>query len=219
MRRCVAALACLLAMLMASAAAETTVLGQTADFFYIHQYTAPNGQDIWFTAMEDDVYIELRDVNFDGIEDIVVDTVMGANNFFSELFVYDTTGGAYVRVITDSSEERLCNVSLHPEWGIVSTHWNGGYAGLLHVTNLYRWDGLTLKLIRSAVSDEWTEERYEGQTFTTIIHGDILHMTVRDHTLGSYDECIVWEVIMPKDDIDLEQLFEQETEALWQGIR
>lgn len=197
----------------------TIVLGQTADFYYIHQYTAPNGQDIYFTAMEDDVYIDFRDVNFDGIQDIFVDTVMGANNFFSELFVYDTTSGAYVRVITDSSEERLCNVSLHPEWGIVSTHWNGGYAGLLHVRNLYCWEGTELKLIRSAVSDEWAEDVFEGQNYTSIIHGDVLHVTVRDFTRGSYDDAVVWEVILPRDDIDYQQLYEEETNALWQGIR
>lgn len=192
----------------------TTVLGQTADFYYIHRYTAPNGQDIYFTAMEDDVYIDLRDVNFDGFEDIVVDTVMGANNFFSEFFVYDATGGAYVRVMTDSSEERLCNVSLHPEWGIVSTHWNGGYAGLLHVTRLYRWEGATLKLLRSAVSDEWSEDVFEGQSYTSIVRGDLLHMTVCDH-----DGSVLWELVVPVDDVDYQQLFEEETNALWQGIR
>lgn len=197
----------------------TTVLGQTADFYYIHRYTAPNGQDIFFTAMEDEAYIEFHDVNFDGVEDIVVNTVMGANNFFSELFVYDATGGAYVRVVTDSSEERLCNVSLHPESGIVSTHWNGGYAGLLHVTSLYRWEGTKLTLIRRAVSDEWAEDVFEGQTYTSIIHGDILHVTVHDFTRGGDDDAVVWEVIMPKDDVDFEQLYEQETNALWQGIR
>ena len=71
-----------------------------------------------------------------------------------------------------------------------------------------------MRLIRSAVSDEWTEDIFDGSTYTSIIHGDILHMLVRDHE-GS----VLWEIVTPKDDIDYASLFEQETEALWQGIR
>lgn len=197
----------------------TTVLGQTAELYYIHQYTAPNGQDIYFTAWEDNVYLAYQDVNFDGIEDIVVDSITSANNLFSEFFVYDASSGAYVRAEMNGEEERLCNYALYPEYGLVMTYTNAGNAGLLHVKNLYRWEGTELKLIRSAVSDEWAEDIFEGQTYIQIIHGDILHMTVCDYTLGSYDESVVWEVIIPRDDADIESLYEQEMNALWQGIR
>lgn len=202
-----------------AATQSTTVLGLTADWWYIHEVIAPNGQRICFTGMEDWADVSFEDVNFDGIDDIVAVSVMGASNFFSEFFVYDTAAGEYVRAVTDSDEERLCNVQLHPESGLVVTYTNAGSAGLMHVWNIYRWEGTGLKLIRSAVSDEWSEEFFERSTWTSVIHGDILHMTVRDHTLGSYDDCIVWEVIMPKDDVDFESLYEQEMEALWQGIR
>lgn len=200
-------------------AQSTTVLGATADWWYIHEYIAPNGQRICFTGMEDQADVYFEDVNFDGIEDIVAVSVRGANNFFSEYFVYDPDAGEYVRAVTDSDEERLCNVQLHPESGLVVTYTNAGSAGLTHVWNIYRWEGTNLTLLRSAVSDEWVEDISEGQTYTQIIHGDTLHVTVRDHTLGSYDDCIVWEVILPKDDIDFESLYKQELEALWQGIR
>lgn len=209
----------LLSPVQAAENIATTVLGQAADFYYIHRYTAPNGQEVYFTAMEDEVYIDFRDVNFDGFEDIVVDNVMGASNFFSEFFVYEAASGAYVRAVTDGDEERLCNYSLHPENGIVATYTNAGSAGLIHVMNLYRWEGNVLRLIRSAVSDEWSEDVFEGQTYTSVIHGDILHMTVRDHTRGGYDDAVVWEVIIPVDNADVQQLYEEEMNALWQGIR
>lgn len=197
---------------------STTVLGRTADWYYIHQYTAPNGQNIYFTATEDKAYVTFCDVNFDGVEDIVVDAIHGASNFFSEFFVYERTSGEYVRVTNDGAEERFCNYQLYPEYGLVATQSNNGNAGLLHVMNLYRWDDTELKLIRSAVSDEWSEERFEGQTYTRIIHGDILHVTVRDHT-KDHDESILWEIIIPKEDTEYRDVFTEEMEALWQGIR
>lgn len=197
--------------------AATTVLGMTADWYYIHQYTAPNGQNLYFTAAEDTVYIAFRDVNFDGIEDIVADTIHGASNFFSEFFVYDAAAGEYVRAVSDGEEERMCNYQLYPDYGLVVTRHNGGNAGLLHVMNLYRWEGNRLKLIRSAVSDEWSEERFEGQTYTMTVHGDILHITVRDHT--EQDESILWDIIIPKEDTEYRDIFAEEQEALWQGLR
>ncbi|MBE5811616.1 MAG: SH3 domain-containing protein [Clostridiales bacterium] len=203
---------------VAEAGTETTILGSTADFYYIHQYMAPNGQSICFTAWEDNVYLTFRDVNFDGIEDIVVDTVAGANNLFSEFFVYDRASGEYIRVVSDGTEERWCNYKLYPEHDLVATYTNSGNAGLLHVWNLYRWEGNKLKLIRSAVSDEWSEEIFEGQTYTNIIHGDILHITVRDHT-QAYDESILWELIIPREDAEYRDVFTEEMEALWQGIK
>lgn len=204
--------------LLSEVSSVTTVLGRTADWYYIHQYTAPNGQNIYFTALEENVHLIYEDVNFDGFQDIVVHSVMGASSFFSEFFVYSPTYADYVRVVNDSGEDRLCNYQLYPEYGLVGTQANNGYAGLLHVRNLYRWEGNELRLIRSVVSDEWTEDFYEGQTYTSIIHGDTLHITVRDYT-DPYEENVLWELIIPKEDTDYRDVFNEETEALWQGIR
>lgn len=199
-------------------AAETIVLGRTADFYYIHQYTAPNGQNIYFTAWERKVYLTFRDVNFDGIEDIVVDSVTGANNFFSEFFVHDRASGAYVRAVTDSAEERLCNYQLYPEYGLVSSYTNAGNAGLLHVMNLYRWEGNELRLIRIATSDEWSESYFEGDTYTQIIRGDLLHVTVRDY-LSGYDSTVIFDQVITKEDAEYRDILTEEMEALWQGIK
>ena len=83
--------------------------------------------------------------------------------------------------------------------------------------NLYRWEGTNLKLVRSAVSDEWSEEIFEGQTYTNIIHGDTLHVTVCDYT--GYDAIVLWEIIITKEDAEYRDIFTEEQEALWQGIR
>lgn len=208
-------------MLCAPALAEqtTTVLGHMPDGEYIHQYVAPNGQLLWFTALEEQPGIKLEDVNFDGAEDIVIHVVRGASNFYAEFFLYDAQQDMYVLATHPSQEEGICNYDLHPELGLVESMTNNGNAGLLHVWNLYRWEGTELKLIRSAVSDEWFEDHFDGQTYTQIIHGDTLHVTVRDHTQDSYDDSVILEVIMPKEDVDIQDLYEEEMNALWQGIK
>lgn len=183
----------------------------------ILRFTAPNGQEIFFTASTKQPVISLEDVNFDGWDDIVILLTPGAKNAYHTFFVYDEEQGDYYR--TDGDDDAgLANYELYPEYGVVSTYANGGNAGLIHVRNLYRWEGNELRLIRSAVSDEWTEDFFEGQTYTSIIHGDTLHITVRDYT-DPYEENVLWELIIPKEDTDYRDVFNEETEALWQGIR
>lgn len=195
----------------------TQVVGKTSDGDYIHQLAAPNGQLLYFSAMEEEPPVVIRDVNFDGVSDIEVFVAMGASNFYSEFFVYDASSDAYVRV-EHASDDGLSNVELYPEYGLVATYGNAGNAGLLHVWNLYRWEGNDLRLIRSAVSDEWTEDIFEGSTYTQIIHGDMLHVVVRDHT-RAYDAPVVWELIIPKEAAETRDIYTEEMEALWQGIR
>ena len=197
---------------------HTAVVGTAPGGEYIHQYTAPNGQLLYFVALEENPHINLEDVNFDGHADIVVFSVLGASNFFTEFFVYDAASASYVRTVTDSGEELLCNYQLYPEYGLVVSQTNNGNAGLLHVINLYHWEGTNLRLLRSAVSDEWSESVFEGSTYTQIIHGDIIQMTVRDHT-RDYDDSLLWELIIPKSDAEYRDVFTEEQEALWQGIK
>ena len=209
----------MIVLLMASAGvAETTILGYMPDGEYIHQYLAPNGQLLWFTAMEQEPYIKREDVNFDGYEDIVIVVTLGASNFFAEFFVYDPTAEVYTLAAHPDTDAGICNYQLHPELGIVESHASNGNAGLLHVWKLYRWEGNNLKLIRSAVSDEWAEDIFEGQTYTSIIHGDTLHIIVRDHS-DMQDETILWEIMIPKTDAEHRDLYSEEMTALWQGLK
>ncbi len=204
-------------LLTSAALAETTVLGCMPDQEYIHQYTAPNGQLLWFTAVEEVPHIKFEDVNYDGHEDIVVVVTRGANNFFSEFFLYDAQADVYTLATHPGQDEGMCNYGLYPELGLVESFVNSGNAGLLHVRNLYRWEGNNLQLIRSAVSDEWSEDFFEGQTYTQIIHGDVLHITVRDHS-REYDESVIWERIIPLEDVDYGEIHEAEMAAYWQGL-
>ncbi|MBQ3155811.1 MAG: hypothetical protein IJB81_02655 [Clostridia bacterium] len=197
---------------------RTTILSDATGEGYIHQYTAPNGQAIYFTADLEHPYITLEDVNFDGLDDIVILTFSGASNGWYKFFVYDAAKQAYVYVHQYGDDAGLVNYETYPEYGLIGARASNGNAGLLHVWNLYRWEGTDLRLIRSAVSDEWSEDVFDGQTYTSIIHGDMLHVVVRDHT-KDYDVSVLWELILPKEDAMTRDIFTEEQEALWQGIR
>ena len=217
MKRLFAMLLVMLLMVPAGLA-ETTILGYMPDDEYIHQYLAPNGQLLWFTAMEQEPDISFADVNFDGCEDIVIVVAMGASNAFAEFFVYDPNADVYTLAMHPDADVGICNYQLHPELGIVESFASSGNAGLLHVWNLYRWEGNNLKTIRSAVSDEWSEDIFEGQTYTNIIHGDTLHVTVRDHT-DVQDDAVLWEIMIPKTEAEHRDLYSEEMAALWQGLK
>ena len=200
------------------AMADTTILGLMPDNEYIHQYTAPNGQLLWFTAIEEDPHIKLEDVNFDGHEDVVSLVAMGASNFYAEFFVYNPTTDVYTLATHYDTDAGICNYQLYPELGIVESYASNGNAGLLHVAKLYCWNGDNLQLIRSAVSDEWMEDSFEGSTYTQVIHGDMLHVVVHDHT-DRYEEPILWEAILPKAEAEYRDILTEEMTALWQGLK
>lgn len=209
---------------MLSAAASATVSQQTIMLSEmgwnscIFQYLAPNGKLIYFTSELLEPRISLEDVNFDGWDDLVIMTMTSAKSTAYQFFVYDVSEDAYVYVHHTDYEGGLINYTAYPQYGIIETHATNGHAGLLHVTNLYRWEGTNLKLIRSAVSDEWTEGVFEGQNYTSIIHGDTLHIVVRDHT-KSYDESVIWEIIIAEEDAVYRDVLTEEMNALWQGIK
>ncbi len=213
-------LALLLVMLLgASALAETTVLGYMSDGDYIHQYIAPNGQLLWFTAMEENPHIKLEDVNFDGAEDIVVFTILGASNFFTEFFLYDAQADMYVLAIHPGQEHGICNYGLHPALGLVESQANNGSAGAEHEFRLYRWEGTKLKCIRSAVSETLTESSYSGNVYTTTTYHDKLHITVRNHELGDYDSALVWEKTITLDEAEYSSAYDEEMAAFWQDLK
>ena len=208
-------------LMLAPALAEqsTTVLGYMPDDDYIHQYMAPNGQLLWFTAREKEPHIKFEDVNFDGAEDIVVFTVRGASNGFAEFFVYDAQRDMYILATHPGQENGICNYGLHPGLGIVESQANNGSAGALHEYRLYRWEGTQLKCIRTALSEDLRESTHSGGAYTVTTHHDILHMTVRDHALGDWDSSLVWEKTIPMDEEEYHTAHEEEMSALWQGLK
>lgn len=219
MKKLLSVLLTLLMFVAAFADTQTTILGKMADNEYIHQYVAPNGQLLWFTAREEQPYIKLEDVNFDGAEDIVVFVVRGASNFFTEFFLYDAQLDRYVLAVHPGEEIGICNYGLHPELGIVATHANNGSAGANHEYRLYRWEGTKLDCIRTARSEVLTESTHSGSVFTMTTYTDKLHMTVRDHTLGDWDNALVWERTITMGEEEYLAAHEEEMNALWQGLR
>lgn len=136
-------------------ASDVMRVGWAHDGYGIFRWFAPNGQEILFTALEDDPWIKWEDVNFDGHDDVVITTVRGASNFLVEFYVWQD--GQYVYANQGGVYDSLCNYALYPELGLVFSGSNNGHAGSLHENVLYAWDGTQLKMLRKAVSEEYTE--------------------------------------------------------------
>ena len=198
---------------------DTTVLGVSADGWYIYECIAPNGQRIVFTAMDDRVDVYYEDVNCDCVQDIVAVTVRGASNAFAEFFVYEASSGMYVRARTYGSDDRLCNYQLLPQMGLVVTQTNYGNAGATHEYCIYRWEGTDLQLLRSAESDVLTVEVSTMDCFTETTYTGIYHVVVRDFTRGGYDEAVIWEVTVSRDEYESRDIYNEEMSILWQGIK
>lgn len=194
----------------------TKIVGTTEDDRYIHAYAADNGQTLYFTAHEQFPRVIREDVNFDGMDDIVVHVALGASNFFSEFFVMD--GGRYVRAEHPGIDYALCNYQLHPELELVSTYANNGSAGALNEQCIFRWDGTGLTLVRRAVSEELTEWQSLPDRFVETTRLDWLRMRVTDYTGGVHEGTVIHEAAVPLDDSVADSL-DQLATALWQGVR
>ena len=206
----------LLVVLVLPLTVSAEIVGHTSDGAYIHAYAAPNGQTIYFTALEANPSVRAQDVNFDGQDDLVVMTAMGASNFFCEFFVYD--GGRYVQAEHNGLGYGLCNVDLYPEQGIVGSCANNGWAGALHDDCLFRWEGTNLRLIRRASSEELTQVEFGDDAYTVTTYRNRLHIIISDYSSGNDEEIVLWDTVVELDDMD-PTMFEQEQATLWQGIR
>lgn len=203
----------------AEMASATEIVGTTADGDFIHRCTAPGGQVIYFTALEDTPPIAFQDVNFDGMTDIVVYVSLGATNFFAELFVYVPEENAYVRAEHPGIDYGLANFQLYPECGIVASQAVNGYAGALFEHCLFRWNGTDLELLRRAVSEELTDTIYSGSTFTTTRWTDVLRVRVYDYIAEEYGGALTYDATFLLEDSAYRDLFTEADEKLWEGIR
>lgn len=203
----------------AEASAATEILGTTADGEYIHRYTAPGGQTIYFTAVEEEPFIAFQDVNFDGMTDIVVYVSLGASNAYAELFVYVPEENAYVRAGHPGIDYGLANFQLYPEYGIVASKAVNGYAGALFENCLFCWNGTDLELLRRAVSEELSETVHSDSTFTTTRWTDVLRVRVYDDVTGEPGGTLTYDATFLLEDSAYRDLFTDADEALWEGIR
>ncbi len=212
----------LLVLLLLPAAALAEVVGREGMYGdeYIHRIEAPNGQALYYLSKEEEAFVSYRDVNFDGMEDIVVISVQGASNTWFLFFVWD--GENYVRAGWDAGDDTgLPNYELLAGDGLVLASCNDGWAGGLHHRWLYRWEGTDLRLVRSAVSEEYQEMAVDGQTGAVVTTTYNDRMSVRVIEPGDEGgQRVLWEGIVTQEQAASDpQAFAQEEAAFWQGIR
>lgn len=211
----------LLVLLLLPAAAPAEVVGREGMYGdeYIHRIEAPNGQALYYLSKEEEAFVTYRDVNFDGMEDIVVISVQGASNTWFLFFVWD--GENYVRAGWDAGDDTgLPNYELLAGDGLVLASCNDGWAGGLHHRWLYRWEGTDLRLVRSAVSEEYQEMAVDGQTgaVVTTTYNDRMSVCVIEPG-DEGGQRVLWEGIVTQEQAAGDpQAFAQEEAAFWQGI-
>ena len=210
----------LIALLVVPAMGEIVAVTPQDD--YIHRYTAPNGQEIYYISREDEwAIVNQEDVNFDGHDDLVFMITRGASNGFFEFYVWDE--GQYVLAgRNEFLEFGLGNYSLDPENGYVISHYSNGWAGLLHEEHIFRWKGNNLELVRYAVSENHKTSVFEGDVYVTIENNDLVHVRVFECRYGGdnrEDEVIFERIVSMKEGFDEQALLEEEDAALWNGLK
>lgn len=205
----------LLALLTLASTARAEIVGRAGDD-YIHQWIAPNGQALYFVSQEEEPYVHMEDVNFDGVEDVVASTFHGASNFGAEFFVWD--GGFYVPV-RHSGADTLVNYGLYPEAGLVETYVQEGRAGALHTRQLWRWKGTELELVRTATGSDVSTMTFEGDLVIVVTDNTLVRLRVRDHLSGGEEPTLDMTVSYGDGTDTLEAALEEENRVFWQGLR
>ncbi|MDD2647839.1 MAG: hypothetical protein PHI27_08645 [Eubacteriales bacterium] len=206
----------LLLMLPASALAET--VGYAGDDLYIKSYTAENGETLYYTGGIETDFVKSEDVNFDGVSDIVAMTRMGASNCAYVFFIKTENGYLH-------ASETVWNYELDKERGLVVSHTSDGYAGVLHETKLYRWQGGELELIRAAYSKERASVSLDGEKITETTYLRDIDISVIDyeHPLsetndGEYMNEIFSENVSLEDESGYLDAYNRERAALYEGL-
>ena len=219
---------CLLADFSCAAAAEGEASGNVEKLTVaadqaIYRYTTSNGQELYFVAdaMEEPV-VQMEDVNFDGTDDVVITTRMGASNAYDDFYVWD--GQQYVYATPDGlSGAGLANYSLDAEKGYVLSHANNGLAGLECEVGIYRWEGLELKPVRvlkAETKSQWQDSPDGSYSFAIVYDTRILHAAVTDYTADVYEGSVIWEkdFSMEEEGFDGAQTWDEMDAALTAGL-
>ena len=210
----------LTALLLLCPAARAEIVGRAGND-YIHQWTAPSGQPLYFVSAEQEPYVRMEDVNFDGMEDVVATTLLGARNFGAVFFVWD--GEAYVPV-TLPGEEVLMNYTLHPQLGLVETLVSEGPGGVMSTRKIWRWKGTELELMRTASGSEVTEMTVEGDIVTTATDRSLVRLRVWDNLTSMEANGVIGPALLMDMTIDFsdEDTLHAATQAMdefiWDGL-
>lgn len=202
-----------LLLLCLAVPAQAQIVGMTSSGENIHVFTAENGQQIYFTALEEEPFVTQQDVNFDGADDLVVCVSAGASNGFFEFFVWD--GEKYVQAGHDGIGHGVCNYQLFPEKGLVLSRRNDGQAGALHDWCLFAWEGTDLMLLRRAESEEYYEFTSDEDSFTMKYYPGQIQVTVSEYGENAYESTVLLEEVVRQID---EDFMAREEEAFWRGL-
>lgn len=185
----------------------------------IYRCTAPNGQELYFVAdASQEPVVQMEDVNFDGTDDVVALTRLGASNAYYDLYVWD--GEQYVYATPYGG---LANYTLDADKGYVVSHANNGLAGMECEVCIYRWEGAELtavRTLRSETKSEWQDSTDGSYSFAIVYDNRILHAAVTDYTADIYEGNVIWEkdFNMEADGFDDRQVWDEMHDALTAGL-
>lgn len=181
--------------------------------------TAPNGQDIYFVSSFLKPIVEEMDVNFDGIQDLVVMVDPGGTNVIYRLFIWQD--GKYVPV-NDGDERGLYNLRLYPKQKLVGINAVSGEAGALHEETLLKWEGNRLIRVRRAVCFHKEEVNFSDNVVTQSTWYNIFHARVYRYDQDGFVEEPIWEgyhdTVAQGMDKAYDAFYESEQRALWSGL-
>lgn len=206
------AITCTLLMLASSACAE--IVGMTTDYTapYIHRYDA-DGQDIYFVSMEEEVYAEHTDVSFDGVEDLLLITHMGAQNI--GYLIYLKTADGYVLANPDGL---VWNYRLDEERQLLISSAINGFAGALREDTVYRWEDSALVKLRTAVAEQKEEIEFLEDGYRLTSYNEQLVRRVVDYTEDAGEGTVLWEDEVTLEDMDDPARFNEMEDALMSGL-
>jgi hypothetical protein len=181
--------------------------------------TAPNGQALYFASQFLQPVAHAADVNFDGVDDLVVTVDPGGTNIIYRLFI--RRDGRYVPV-DDGHEKGLYNPQLYPRQGLVASHAVSGEAGALHEEVLLRWEGHRLIPVRRAVCHYRQEGYSQEDVYTQTTWYNVLHARVYAIGAPGYGDQLLWEETYDMQangmDAAYDAFYRREQNALWQGL-
>ncbi len=146
-----------------------TLVGKTQEGNILRADGTPMGKGVYFLSIGepgDRGLAYLEDVNFDGVEDVVTVYAMGASNEFFDFYVWNGTDYTLAFPYTG---DRFGNYQLYPALGMVITHTNDGWAGALHETVMYRWQGAKLNAIRVGTGTSERDPENAEQSYPSLL--------------------------------------------------
>ncbi len=190
-----------------------TLVGKTQEGNILRADGTPMGKSVYFLSIGepgDRGLAYLEDVNFDGVEDVVTVYAMGASNEMVDFYVWDGMDYALAHPYTG---DRLANYQLYPALGMVITHANDGWAGALHETIMYRWQGARLDAIRvgtgtSANGEPSSPSLLRVQVYIPMAYGETQELMNE----------LVWMEELNETDYE-SSVFAREEAILWMGLR